>query len=159
MTTTTWETPQAFFDMLHSEFKFQADVCATDRNAKCRIFFSPEMDALTMDWTGCSARTLWMNPPYGRGQNVYAWVEKAHSAAKAGKTVVCLLPASLDTRWFRKFCMRADEIRVVEDRLWFSLNGDKPRRANHASMVVIFRPKRKGPPKLSTVPNCKPFTR
>ena len=33
--TEEWETPQAFFDSLNSEFHFTLDVCSTDENAKC----------------------------------------------------------------------------------------------------------------------------
>ena len=79
-----------------------------------------------------------MNPPYGRGQNVYAWVEKAYLSAEDGGTGVCLLPLSGDTKWFHDFVMKSNEIRFVRDRIWFELNGVAT-RANHASIVVVFR--------------------
>lgn len=137
MTETTWETPQAFFDMLDAEFHFTLDVCALPGTAKCKKYFTPENDALKQDW---SQDTFWMNPPYGRGQNVYQWVEKAYDSTRVGGgTGICLLPASVDTKWFHEFCMESNEIRFVRDRLWFTLNG-KAQRANHGSMVVIFKP-------------------
>ena len=153
MAVTTWETPQPFFDMLNSEFNFTVDVCALPGTAKCERYFTPEQNGLAQDWSG---QTCWMNPPYGRGQDVYSWVKKAFETVNYyGGTVVCLLPASVDTKWFHEFCLKAHEIRIVRDRLWFSLDGGKPQRANHGSFVVIFRTGQIGTPKLTTVPNCR----
>ena len=149
MAATTWETPQHFFDILNNEFCFDIDVAALPGTAKCKKYFTPEIDALRQDWKG----TFWMNPPYGRGQNVYAWVKKAYESAKRGAIVVCLLPVSSDTKWFHEFCLKANEIRFVQDRLWFSLDG-VAQRANHASMVVIFRPV-PSQLKISAVSNCR----
>jgi phage N-6-adenine-methyltransferase len=146
---TNWETPQRFFDILNSEFNFTLDVCALPDNAKCKKYFTPDLDAMTQNW---SEEIFWMNPPYGRGQDVYSWVKKAYDTAQAGGTGVCLLPASVDTRWFHKYCMRASEIRFVRDRLYFSKDG-KSERANHASMIVIFRPRSSGPPRIMTMTN------
>jgi phage N-6-adenine-methyltransferase len=135
MTITTWATPQYFFDMLNEEFNFTLDVCALPETAKCDRYYTPEIDALKQDWTG---ETFFMNPPYGRGQDVYSWIKKAFESAKKGGTGVCLLPASVDTKWFHEFVLKANEIRFVKDRLWFELNG-KAARANHGSIVVIFK--------------------
>ena len=151
MTVTTWATPQPFFDALNNEFNFTIDVAALPNTAKCSRFFTPEIDGLKQDWSG---EVFFMNPPYGRGQNVYAWVKKAHDTALSGGTGVCLLPVSGDTKWFHDFCMKASEIRFVKDRLWFTLDG-RAARANHASMVVVFRPGLGGVPQLSTMPNYK----
>ena len=151
MTETTWETPQQFFDMLDAEFKFSLDVAALPGTAKCDKYYTPDNDGLSHNWEG---ETFWMNPPYGRGQNVYQWVKKAYESAKAGGTGVCLLPVSADTKWFHEFCMKANEIRFVRDRLWFSLNGTA-QRANHASMVVVFRGDSHGLPRLSAIENCR----
>lgn len=151
MKSTEWETPQSFFDMLDKEFHFTIDVAALPGTAKCKKFFTPNDDALAHDW---SKDIFWMNPPYGRGQNVYQWVKKAYETAKSGGTGVCLLPASCDTKWFHEFCMRASEILFVKDRLWFSLDG-KPQRANHASICVIFKFPLIGSPKISSIHNCR----
>ena len=95
-----------------------------------------------------------MNPPYGRGVNVYAWVQKAFETAEMGGVVVCLLPASCDTRWFHDFVMRSTEIRFVKDRLWFSLQG-RCERANHSSIVVVFAPMKDSTPRISSIPNYR----
>lgn len=48
--TDMWETPQWLFDQLNEEFHFTVDVCAVAENAKCRTYFSPEVDGLSKDW-------------------------------------------------------------------------------------------------------------
>jgi phage N-6-adenine-methyltransferase len=134
MKSTEWETPQDFFSAIDKEFNFTLDVAALPGTAKCKKYYTPADNALEQSWYG---ETFWMNPPYGRGQNVYAWVKKAYLTALGNGTGVCLLPASTDIKWFHDFAMNSSEIRFIKDRLWFSLNG-KSQRANHASILVIF---------------------
>lgn len=50
--TDMWATPQWLFDKLDEEFHFTVDVCAVVENAKCKTFFSPEMDGLSINWNG-----------------------------------------------------------------------------------------------------------
>jgi phage N-6-adenine-methyltransferase len=128
--TPEWSTPQDFFDRLDSEFKFTTDVCATEENAKCNRFYSPEQDGLSMEWEG----VCWMNPPYGR--TIAAWMLKAYSYGMKGGTVVCLVPARTDTLWWHSFAMLG-EIRYVRGRLKFGKGGSAP----FPSAVVIFGPK------------------
>ena len=40
----TWETPQDLFDALNKKFNFDIDVCALPDNAKCKIYFTPEIE-------------------------------------------------------------------------------------------------------------------
>lgn len=39
-----WCTPQAFFDKLNAEFNFVLDAAATDKSAKCRLYYTPFKD-------------------------------------------------------------------------------------------------------------------
>jgi hypothetical protein len=45
-------TPQAFFDRLDAEFNFTLDVCALPENAKCKRYFTPEINGLAQPWRG-----------------------------------------------------------------------------------------------------------
>jgi phage N-6-adenine-methyltransferase len=129
--TDMWATPMNVFNEWNERFRFSTDVCAVPSNAKCENFFTPEQDGLAQDWKG----VCWMNPPYGRG--IGAWVTKAHdSALKNGATVVCLLPARTDTRWWHDHCM-AGEITFIRGRIKF---GDAKTNAPFPSAVVVFRP-------------------
>ena len=128
--TDEWETPQDLFDELNREFGFALDVCALPENAKCDLFFTPKTDGLSQSWKG---HMCWMNPPYGR--EIGKWVKKAYEESQRGATVVCLLPARTDTRWFHEYCTKG-EIRFIKGRLKFS--GCK-NSAPFPSMIVIFR--------------------
>jgi len=129
--TDLWETPQDFFNRMDAEFGFELDVCARPENAKCDSYFTPEIDGLTQEWLG----VCWMNPPYGR--DIGKWIKKAYESAQAnGATVVCLVPARTDTKWWHDYCMKA-EYRLLRGRLKF---GGHTNSAPFPSAVVIFRP-------------------
>lgn len=123
-----WETPQALFDVLHAEFGFDLDVCATKETAKCSRFFTPKDDGLQQNWRG----VCWMNPPYG--DEIAEWIGKAHQSAADGATVVCLVPARVDTAWWWNHC-RFGEIRFLPGRLKF---GGSSTGAPFPSAVVVF---------------------
>lgn len=127
--TDLWATPQDFFDRLDAEFGFELDVCALPENTKCPRYFTPVQDGIQQEWAG----VCWMNPPYGR--EIGKWVKKAYESAQGGATVVCLLPARTDTRWWHDYCMRG-EIRFLRGRLKF---GGSKSGAPFPSAVVIFR--------------------
>lgn len=130
--TDQWETPKDFFDDLDALFHFTLDACALPENAKCEKYFTPEMDGLKQEWGG----VVWCNPPYGR--EIGRWVEKGYLSAKNGCTVVMLLPARTDTKWFHEYCYmnRFATVRFVKGRLKF---GGSRNSAPFPSMVVIFR--------------------
>ena len=129
--TDQWSTPQDFFDKINDEFNFDIDVCADKDNAKCKKYFTKEEDGLSKEWTG----TCWMNPPYGR--EIGKWVKKA---SESKGTIVCLLPARTDTRWFHDYIYNKSEIRFIKGRLKF---GDSINSAPFPSMICIFRRKGK----------------
>lgn len=132
--TDLWATPQAFFDELNTEFHFTLDPCSTDDNAKCAKHFTREMDGLAQDW---SQDTVFMNPPYGR--EIADWMRKAYEESRKGATIVCLVPARTDTRWFHDYVYGKAEIRFVKGRLRF---GEAENSAPFPSMIVVYRPSR-----------------
>jgi len=144
MASIEWETPQDFFDELDREFHFTLDPCATKENKKCDQYISKGLDGLSVPWSIYSD-SVFVNPPYDRG--IGKWLKKAYEESQKGITVVCLIQGrSSDTIWWHDYVMRANEIRYVKDRLHFGLNG-KFSRANISSVVIIFTPYCKGPPK------------
>lgn len=114
--TCEWSTPQDLFDELDAEFHFELDTCATSENAKCARFYTAQDDGLARPW---DANVCWCNPPYGR--SVSAWVAKAAQSANEGRTIVMLLPARTDTKWFHEYIYgRKDvEIRFLKGRVRF----------------------------------------
>lgn len=125
-----WATPQWLFDALDQEFGFTLDPCCTSESAKCKRYFTPEDNGLVKDW---STEVVFMNPPYSE---CAAWMQKAYQSSLAGATVVCLVPARTDTRWWHGFAMKA-EIRLIKGRLRF---GDAAQNAPFPSAIIVFRP-------------------
>lgn len=112
--TDQWATPQEFFDELDKEFHFALDVCADATNHKCKAYYDKEADGLSQEWD----RAAWCNPPYGR--EIGNWVAKAaEESKKHDVTVVMLLPARTDTRWFHDYIYGKAEIRFIKGRLKF----------------------------------------
>ena len=110
----TWETPQDFFDRYDRVYHFNLDAASSDENAKCEKHFTIKDDGLKQNWAG---HTVWLNPPYGR--QIGKWVQKAYEESlKPDTTVVCLLPARTDTKWFHDYCTKG-EITFVRGRLKF----------------------------------------
>lgn len=134
--TDLWETPQDLFDKLNDEFHFTLDVCALPKNAKCEKYYVPDQDGLSQPWSG----VCWCNPPYGR--EIGKWVRRAWLSSEAGITVVMLLPARTDTKWFHDYIYKKDrvQIRFLCGRLKF---GGCKNDAPFPSMVVIFNGKDK----------------
>jgi len=126
----TWETPQEFFNEVDKEFGFTLDVCATDDTAKCKDYYTPKDSAFNYEWEG----VCWMNPPYGRG--IGSWIQKAHESAQNGATVIALLPARTDTKWFHNYIYNMYEVRYIKGRLKF---GGHTNSAPFPSMLVVFK--------------------
>lgn len=125
-----WTTPQQLFDRLDATFHFDLDAAASDENAKCEKYFTVEDDGLKQDWGG---HRVFLNPPYGR--DIERWVEKGFiEALKPCTTVVMLLPARTDTKWFHDYCISARVV-FLRGRIKF---GNAKYNAPFPSMIVIF---------------------
>lgn len=123
-----WSTTQDLFDELNEIFHFDLDACATHENAKCDKYFTVDDDALKQDWRG----TVFMNPPYGR--EIEAFMCKAYEESLKDATVVCLVPARTDTRWWHHYARRG-KIIYLRGRLKF---GGAKTSAPFPSAIVIF---------------------
>lgn len=115
-----WETPEYLYAALDAEFHFNDDPCPR----------YPDSDGLIRPW----GTSTYINPPYGK--TIGAWLERAWLQSHLGKTVVCLVPARTDTRWWHNYVMKAQEIRFLRGRLKFS--GSK-NSAPFPSAIVVFR--------------------
>ena len=127
----TWSTPQDFFDRLDAEFGFTLDPCASPEDAKCDLYYTIEDDGLAQDWGG---EVVFMNPPYGR--DIKTWIKKAYDESRKKDTsVVMLIPARTDTKYWHDYVMKADEVYFVKGRLKF---GDSENSAPFPSAVIVF---------------------
>lgn len=78
---------------------------------------------------------MFCNPPYGKA--IAYWVRKcSEESEKPNTTIVLLIPARTDTRYFHEYIYRkVKEIRFIKGRLKF---GGAKTGAPFPSMIVIF---------------------
>lgn len=102
-----WRTPQEVFEKYDKTHEFDLDAAANEENHLCASWFGPGSDlaedALANGWKidNANPSRVWLNPPYSRNAE---FVKKAREEADAGNaTVVMLLPARTDTRWFHEY--------------------------------------------------------
>ncbi len=129
-----WDTPQVLFDKLNEEFKFEYDLAASNKNTKCDKFFSKEDDGLKQKWNG----VCWLNPPYGdKTSKMVDWIKKAYNDTQFNPnlTVVMLIPARTNTKWFHNFCMKAAELKLICGRPKF---GDSKHGLPQPLILVVF---------------------
>ena len=131
---TAWETPQDFYERLNNAYQFNLDPCATSETAKCGNYFTEEEDGLLQSW---ARRRAFMNPPYGR--KIGKWVKKAYEEGlKPHTTVVCLLPARTDTKWWHDWIPKTDAILFKKGRVKFLLNGEGKGSSQAPSILVAM---------------------
>jgi site-specific DNA-methyltransferase (adenine-specific) len=134
--TDEWASPKWLFILLNKLFDggFTCDPCSTDLNAKCLKHYTLIDNGLLKSWAN---EVVWLNPPYGR--MIWEWMRKAYqSVISDGATVVCLVPARTDTRWWHDFVMQENnQIVFLKGRLKF---GDAKNSAPFPSAIVVMRP-------------------
>ena len=144
----SWGTDPVIFNAMNKEFNFSLDAAANDHNHKCELYLTKEMNGIDMDWSSfmngyydfTDNRTVWINPPYGRGF-IKAFMQKCIEQKQLGVTSVLLVPATLDAQWLP--INEISEIRIVTGgRLSFyhPITGKKVNGNTKGSMFVIFRP-------------------
>lgn len=129
------ETPTDLFAKLDDEFHFTLDAASSEKNHKCRKYYTSEDSAFDHGWQG---ETIFCNPPYGRA--IADWVRKCSMEASYKDTlVVMLLPARTDTSWFHDYILNRAEVRFLRGRLKFETDGIPGGSAPFPSMVVVMR--------------------
>lgn len=94
-----WQTPDCVLERVRCVAPIGLDPCTAPSNpTRAAGYYTPLSNGLTQPWDGVGNDLIYCNPPYGRG--IGAWVDKCREAAAAGETVIALLPARTDTRWF-----------------------------------------------------------
>lgn len=130
-----WTTPKKLFNQINEEFHFECDLAASKDNALCSKFFSQEDDGLSKEWNG----VCWLNPPYGdKSSKMVDWIKKAYhdSQKNPNLTVVMLIPARTNTKWFHDYCMKAAELKFICGRPKF---GDSTHGLPQPLILVVFK--------------------
>jgi site-specific DNA-methyltransferase (adenine-specific) len=116
-TSNEWESPNDLYNKLNDKYHFTLDPCCTDYNHKCNKYFTIKDNGLEQDW---SKDIVFMNPPYGR--EIGKWIKKAYDEWIKGATVVVLVPARTDTKWFHNYVytkLESKNYEFIKGRLKF----------------------------------------
>ena len=147
----SWRTPLYLFDALDQEFDFDVDICASEDNKLLLDYFTKERSALTNHWNIYSrAFSAFMNPPYSETQ---VFMERAAQQAKLHNiTVVALVNANTDTKWFADAVKSSNEIRLITGRIGFiGEEGEKSNGNTKGQCIIIWRGNCKTPCNITLI--------
>lgn len=127
-----WATPPELVRDLEAEFgAFDLDPCCEEHTAKAATFYTD--GGLEKPWFG----RVFLNPPYS---NPRPWLDRAIQAMRDGCTVVAVLPASTDTRWFHETVIGHAEIRFLRGRVrWLGWSGTPIGSPKSPTIIAIYR--------------------
>lgn len=128
-----WSTPQNLFDSMNLKYCFTLDVCADTTNYKVKNYFTEKQNGLSKSWQG---NVCWCNPPYSRGK-IEEWVRKASLEVSDECTIVMLLPARTDTKWFHDYIYSNPNCKITFLRGRLKFSGHK-NSAPFPSMIIEF---------------------
>jgi len=125
-----WETPKDLLEQLYTVFgEFSLDPCSPTRHkriapVRAKMHFTAEENGLALPWFG----NVFCNPPYGRA--LRHWVTKAYEESRCGntQTIVMLIPARTDTKFWHQSIVGKAAIFFLQGRLKFG----------HAEQVAPF---------------------
>jgi phage N-6-adenine-methyltransferase len=136
-TSDEWYTPENVLKVIYDALGdvFDLDPCSPTRNAekapvKARKYYTQKNDGLSLPWHGI----VFMNPPYS---DVSTWTKKALDSVEEGQaeTVIGLVPARTDTRWWNNYCAGKADILFLQGRLKF---GSQTNSAPFPSALIFW---------------------
>ncbi len=132
----SWATPQEILDRLYPVVggPFDLDPCAPQSGRSrvlARQHLTADDDGLTHEWHG----SVYMNPPYGR--SIPWWTAKARAETVLGRasSVIGLVPARTDTRWWHGDIAGVADAWLIKGRLSF---GDGKQPAPFPSALLLW---------------------
>jgi site-specific DNA-methyltransferase (adenine-specific) len=136
-TSENWETPQELLEPLYSVFgAFDLDPCSPCSNSRtapvrANAHYTQDDDGLSLPWFG----RVFCNPPYGRA--LCHWVAKAYEESRCGntQTIVMLIPARTDTKFWHQSIVGKAAILFLKGRLKF---GNAEQVAPFPSCLVVW---------------------
>ncbi len=145
-----WQTPLDLFKAIDQEFDFSVDICASDQNTLCNQFFSEDDSALLNEWVFFTNTSCFLNPPYSQTQ---VFMERAAQQAKFHNiTVVALVNANTDTKWFADAVKSANEVRLFTGRIGFiKPDGKKANSNTKGQCLIIWRGNCKTPCQITMI--------
>lgn len=134
-----YTTPPDLFSAVLNRFgAISFDLAALKENTKATKFFSPKDDSLKQDWSGIEGR-CWLNPPF---TFLRPWIERCIEQARKGADIVCLVPAAVGSRWFRRYVLHQADVLFLEGRIVFDQEAGTPYPKD--CMIIHFHKDMKG---------------
>jgi phage N-6-adenine-methyltransferase len=136
-TAESWTTPKELLEPLYSVFgTFDLDPCSPCGNSRtapvrAKVYYTEADDGLSLPWFG----HVFCNPPYGRA--LCHWVAKAYEESRCGntQTIVMLIPARTDTKFWHQSIVGKAAILFLKGRLKF---GNAEQVAPFPSCLVVW---------------------
>ena len=131
-------TPPEFLAKVHDAFgTIDLDPCGHALSpvmAARRILLEEDGDGFVDDWSGGLA---FVNPPFSE---MLRWLKRAHDQWSRGNvgSVVCLVPARTDARWFHDTLRVEADIFLLQGRVPFADIRGKSQHTPFALMVVTL---------------------
>jgi phage N-6-adenine-methyltransferase len=133
--TSGYETPKWLVERIRAALggEIHLDPCTTKENptGASRFFAPPEQDGILCTWWW--AKTIYINPPYGR--TIAHWTDKAIDMLATECKVILLVPARTDAAWFQRLAKAASGVVFHAGRIQF-VTGGKPNDAPFPSAIV-----------------------
>lgn len=130
-----YKTPRNLIERLNLEIgEITLDACANEENKVCEKFISKEQNALVSDWT--TSGIVFCNPPFSKKDK---FVEKAYTESQNGTKIIMLVPASVETQFFKNCKEKAEWILFLSGRLTFEGIGNyDDMNAKFATMLIFY---------------------
>lgn len=131
-------TPPEFLAKINDAFgAIDIDPCGHALSpvvAKRRILLEEGGDGFVDDWSG---GLVFVNPPFSE---TLRWLKRAHDQWSRGNvgSVVCLVPARTDSRWFHETLTVEADIFLLLGRLPFADIRGRSQHTPHSLMLVAF---------------------
>ena len=131
-----WRTPNQILAAIVATIgKIALDPCASSykRHHFAAVNLSKSRDGLKHSAPWPRRAVTFVNPPYGR--EIVAWAKLAAEQAKLGAKIVMLVPARVDTQWWRLLLEQEPLILFLGNRIRFV---GAPDLAMFPSAIVTF---------------------
>ena len=132
-----WNTPEKIAKKV-SDFwvdGIDLDPC-TNLNSKVvsKVKYDIVDDGLTKDWG--SFKTIFINPPYGRG--IKMWFEKAYESS-ASSEIIILVPVATNTSHWKEYVFGKASVGFIKDsRLKFGIGGSEDNKGAPMACCLIY---------------------
>lgn len=132
-----WATPDDLMAAINRYWPCDLDVCASDYNNKCGMWYGEAEDGLAKPWKTILTRRAYCNPP---GSEVARWVDKALAEQANGASTVLLVQAGIETEWYGRLMARSLPLILSPRPQFIPPTGAKPSSNPRNYIICILEP-------------------